>query len=68
MTETYTSKHPTTHGIIRKLEQEPMRLDLDDELFYNFLKNEMDTLLRQPHSNCIRKITSYSKAGQTSLM
>lgn len=67
MTETYTTKH-STHGIIRKLEKEPIRLDIDDELFYDFLRNGMDTLLRQPHSSCIHKIISYSKAGQTSLM
>ena len=67
MTETYTSKH-SSQGIIRKLEQETIRLDIDDELFYDFLKSEMDVLLRQPRPSSIHRITSYSKAGQASLM
>ncbi len=64
MTETYTTKHPTC-GVIRKLKREQSQLDIDDQLFYDFLKNEMDTLLRQPQSGSIRKITCYSKTGQT---
>lgn len=67
MTETYTSKH-SSQGIIRKLEQETIRLDIDDELFYDFLKSEMDVLLRQPHPSSIHRIISYSKARQASLM
>lgn len=67
MTETYTSKS-SSQGIIRKIEREVLRLDLDDELFYDFLKSEMDTLLRQPRPSSIHRITSYSKAGQASLM
>ncbi|MFC7524508.1 hypothetical protein ACFQRK_11160 [Parapedobacter sp. GCM10030251] len=67
MTETYTSK-PSSQGIIRKIEREALRLDLDDELFYDFLKSEMDALLRQPHPSSIHRITSYSKAEQASLM
>jgi len=68
MTETYTSKH-SSQGIIRKLvEQETIRLDMDDELFYDFLKAEMDGLLRQPSPSSIHRITSYSKAVQTALM
>jgi len=67
MTETYTSKHSSS-GIIRKLEQEAIRLDLDDELFYDFLKSDMNGLLRQPRPSSIHRITSYSKARQASLM
>jgi len=62
MTEVYTTQHPT-NGIIRKLHSEPVRLDADDELYYDFLKRRLDALLIQPHPRCIRKITSYSKNG-----
>ena len=67
MTETYTSKQ-SSQGIIRKLGQETIQLDKDDELFYDFLKREMDVLLRQPPTNSIQRITSYSKAAQASMM
>ncbi|PPL02865.1 hypothetical protein [Parapedobacter indicus] len=67
MTKTYTSKH-ASQDIIRKLERDAIRLDLDDELFYDFLKSDMNALLRQPRSSSIHRIISYSKAGQVSLM
>ena len=67
MTKTYTPKS-STQGIIRKLEQEAVRLDTDDELFYDFLKRELDGLLLQPPPAIIHSITSYSKAAQASLM
>ncbi len=62
MTETYTLRS-SPRGAIKKLDKEGTRLDIDDQLFYDFLKNEMDALLRQPQSESITKITSYSKAG-----
>jgi len=67
MTKTYTSKH-SSQDIIRKLERDAIRLDLDDELFYDFLKSDMNALLRQPRPSSIHRIISYSKAGQVSLM
>ena len=67
MTETYTLRNPAC-GAIRKLDKEGIRLDVDDQLFYDFLKNEMDALLRKPQPGSIRKITSYSKAWRMPLM
>ncbi|SFC45564.1 hypothetical protein SAMN05421747_111105 [Parapedobacter composti] len=63
MTEIYTKKQ--ARGIIRKLEKEHFRLDLDDELFYDSLKSKMDELLRQPNQGSINKIVAYSKAWHT---
>lgn len=60
MIETYTTKKPT-HGVVKKLTHENYQLNLDDELFYDTLKDKMDTLLRQPQPTSINKITSYSK-------
>lgn len=67
MIETYTLKNSHL-GAIKKLDKEGIRLDVDDQLFYDFLKNEMDALLRQPRSGSITKITSYSKAWRMPLI
>ncbi len=66
MTETYTTKK-SVPGIVKKLSRENPQLDFDDELFYDFLKNRMDILIRQPQAESISKITSYSKALRTPL-
>lgn len=66
MTETYTNtKKNAPRGVIRKLEREFIRLDIDDQLFYDFLKSKMDTLLQQPQTRSVNKITSYSKTWRT---
>ncbi len=44
------------------MDNDVIRLDVDDQLFYDMLKRELDALLRQPQSGIIRKITSYSRA------
>ena len=67
MIETYTTKKPT-HGVIKKLTHENYRLDFDDELFYDTLKDKMNTLLRQPQLTSINKITSYSKTWEAPLV
>ncbi|SEL73862.1 hypothetical protein [Parapedobacter koreensis] len=66
MTETYTTKSPA-RGIIKRLDKETIRLDVDDQLFYELIKSKMDTILRQPHPGSITKISSYSKAWRTPL-
>ncbi|MGK6350270.1 hypothetical protein [Parapedobacter sp. DT-150] len=38
---------------------------MDDQLFYDFLKSKMDTLLQQPQTRSVNKITSYSKTWRT---
>jgi len=67
MTETYTTKNPTT-GAIRKLDMDPIRLDADDELFYDLLKGKLGALLCKPTRESIDKITAYSKAWRTPLL
>ena len=67
MTETYTQRMPPSEAI-RKSDQEVIRLDVDDQLFYDMLKSELDALLRQPESGSISKITSYSRTRHMPLM
>ena len=67
MIGTYTTKK-TAHGVIKKLTHENYRLELDDELFYDTLKDKMDSLLRQPQLTSINKITSYSKTWEVPLV
>ena len=59
MIETYT---PAT--LSKELTGKPVdgivRLDIDDQLFFEMIKNELDFLLRQPKAGSIHKITSYS--------
>jgi len=66
MTETYT-KPPTPQGTVRKPDTGCHQLELDDELFYNFLKTELNRLLIQPSGASIKKITAYSKAWRTAM-
>lgn len=67
MTKTYTLRNSQC-GTVRKPDKEGIRLDVDDQLFYDFLKHEMDTLLRQPQSGSVARITSYSKACRVPLI
>lgn len=67
MTETYTPKI-SLRVAAKKLDNEAIRLDTDDQLFHDMLRNELDALLRCPQSDVIRKITSYSRAQRTPLM
>lgn len=61
MTETYTQPSSAHHGTSGKSVTEFVRLDADDQLFFNMLKSKLDVLLRQPAAGSIRKITSYSR-------
>lgn len=67
MAETYTRTH-ASHRVSKKIDRDTIRLDVDDQLFYDLLRNELDTLLRQPQPGIINKITSYSRAQRTLLM
>lgn len=49
-------------------DHEVVRLDMDDQLFYDMLKSELDMLIRQPKPGSISKITSYSRSHQMPLM
>jgi hypothetical protein len=64
MTETYTKR--SVHGMVRKLDRDNLRLDLDEELFYMSLKSKMDAMLLQPKSGSVNKIAEYSKTSHTS--
>lgn len=67
MTETYTQTI-SSRAVAKKLDNGVVRLDNEDQLFYDVLKYELDTLLRQPRSGIISKIRSYSRAQRTPLM
>ena len=67
MIETYTQ--PTlSKEITGKPANDDVRLDVDDQLFFDMLKNELDVLLRQPKTGSIRKITSYSRSQRMPLV
>ena len=67
MTETYTRTIPP-QGAAKKSNPDAIRLDVDDQLFYEMLKSELDALLRQPQSRSISKITSYSRIRRMPLV
>ncbi|MEC3880768.1 hypothetical protein [Parapedobacter sp. 10938] len=67
MTETYTQT-VSSREVDRHLDSDVIRLDADDQLFYDMLKSELDALLRQPHSEIISKITSYSQTRRAPLI
>lgn len=67
MTETYTRTH-TSREVPGKLDRDAIQLDVDDQLFYDMLRSELDALLDQPQSGIINKITSYSRTRHTPLM
>ncbi|MGV3761221.1 hypothetical protein [Parapedobacter sp.] len=67
MTETYTRAIPQRE-VTKKLQNDVIRLDADDQLFYDMLKSELDALLRQPQAGTISKIRSYSRTQRASLM
>lgn len=67
MTETYTQTISPREAA-KKTDTDMVRLDADDQLFYDMLKAELDVLLRQPQSGIINKITSYSRARRAPLI
>ena len=67
MTETYTQTISPREAA-KKTDTDMVRLDADDQLFYDMLKAELDVLLRQPQSGIINKITSYSRGRRATLM
>ncbi len=67
MTETYTQT-AFPREVTKKSDKDVIRLDADDQLFYDMLKSELDVLLRQPQSGIIRKIRSYSRAQRAPLI
>jgi len=67
MTETYTRTH-TANKVPGKLAPDTIRLDVDDQLFYEMLRDELDALLHQPQSGIINEITSYSRTHRTPLI
>lgn len=66
MTETYTQT-VISQEAYEESDHDVIRLDVDDQLFYDMLKNELDVLLRQPQSGSISKITSYSRSQRMPL-
>ena len=67
MTKTYTQTFFRSE-VTKKSDNYTVRLDDDDQLFYDMLKSELDALLRQPQSETINKVTSYSRAQRAPLM
>lgn len=67
MTGTYTRTH-TVNEASGKLGPDTIRLDVDDQLFYEMLKGELDALLHQPQPGIIHAITSYSRTHRTPLI
>ncbi|HWK99932.1 MAG TPA: hypothetical protein VNQ55_08295 [Parapedobacter sp.] len=67
MTETYTQTISPREAS-GKSDRPIIRLDVDDQLFYDMLKNELDALLRQPRPGSISKITSYSRGQRMPLV
>ena len=67
MTKTYTQTIFPSE-VTKTPDNYTVRLDDDDQLFYDMLKSELDALLRQPQLGIINKITSYSRAQRAPLM
>jgi len=67
MTETYTQTISPREAS-GKSDRHVIQLNVDDQLFYDMLKNELDTLLRQPQPGSISKITSYSRSQRMPLV
>lgn len=67
MTETYTQTISPREAT-EEADTDMVRLDVDDQLFYDMLKVELDVLLRQPRSGVINEIRSYSRTRRAPLM
>ena len=68
MTETYTQTISSREAAKETLIPDDDRLDVDDRLFYEMLRSELDALLRQPRSRSVNRIISYSRAQRMPLM
>ncbi|WP_262245192.1 hypothetical protein [Parapedobacter soli] len=67
MTETYTQTI-LLRKAAKNSDNDIIRLDVDNQLFYDLLKGDLDSLLREPRMGSVDRITSYSRSQRMPLV